>query len=236
MSEPPRISSGQSGVSNAWASRYWDCCKPACGWTANVSGGSPMRSCNMQNQSLGTDYMARNACESGGTAHMCWSGIPWSVSNTLSYGFAAASGDKYRCGRCYQVQFTGGASHGNAASAAPLSNKTMIVQVINNGGVQNDQFDLLIPGGGVGALNACDTQWGTTDLGATYGGFLTTCNRDANCVRQRCQTVFSNKPDLMAGCDWFLTWFMGADNPDALSRQIACPSAITQRSGLNDPG
>ena len=192
----------------------------------------------MQNQSLGGDYAARNACESGGTAYMCWSGIPWSVSNTLSYGFAAASGDKYRCGRCYQVQFTGGASTATPPAPRPLNSKTMIVQVINNGGVQNDQFDLLIPGGGVGALNGCSMQWGVSnsELGAQYGGFLAGCNRDTNCVRQKCQQIFGNKPELMAGCDWFLGWFAAADNPDAIVKQIACPSAITQRSGLSDPG
>ena len=32
---PPPITSG--GM-NAWASRYWDCCKPACGWTGNTGG------------------------------------------------------------------------------------------------------------------------------------------------------------------------------------------------------
>ena len=39
------------------------------------------------------------------------------------------------------------------ASNNSLNGKMMIVQVINNGGVGGDQFDLLIPGGGVGALN-----------------------------------------------------------------------------------
>ena len=60
----------------------------------------------------------------------------------------------------------------------------MVVQVINNGGVSNDQLDLLVPGGGVGALNACSTQWGTTDLGAQYGGFILGCSGDATCVQQ----------------------------------------------------
>jgi hypothetical protein len=40
----------------------------------------------------------------------------------------------------------------------------------------------------------------------------------------------------MAGCDWFLGWYNGGDNPDALVKQIACPQALTQRSGLSDPG
>ena len=230
---PPAITNGQ----NAWASRYWDCCKPACGWKGNVrSGGNPMTACNQQNQSLGDDYDARNACEQGGTAFMCWDGAPWAVSDKLAYGFAAASGSNYVCGRCYQLQFTGSGHDGNNAGVQALNGKTMIVQVINNGGVANDQFDLLIPGGGVGLLNACSNQWGTSDLGAQYGGFLRGCNGDVGCTRNKCQTVFANKPELMAGCDWFLGWYNAADNPNLVYKQIACPEAIKQHSGLGDPG
>lgn len=230
--EPPRLTDGKT----AWASRYWDCCKPACGWRGNIKGGDPVKSCDEQNQSLGSNYDARNACESGGTAYMCWNGAPWAVSDTLSYGFAAASGANYQCGRCFQLQFTGGGHNGNNAGVQSLSSKTIIVQVINNGGVADDQFDLLIPGGGVGLLNACSKQWGTSDLGAQYGGFLAGCNGGKDCVRQKCTQLFADKPDLMAGCEWFLGWFNAADNPNVIYRQIACPQAITQRSGLQDPG
>lgn len=230
---PPPISSGGR---NAWASRYWDCCKPACAWRDNA-GGQPMPSCNQQNQPLG-DANARNACESGGSAYMCWSGVPWSVSDTLAYGFAAASGGNYVCGRCYQLQFTGASHNGSSAGTSALNGKTMIIQVINNGGVAADQFDLLIPGGGVGEFNACSMQWGASnaDLGQQYGGLLAACRGDSSCVRQRCQTLFAGKPDLQAGCDWFLGWFNAADNPSVIYKQIACPAAITQRSGLRDPG
>lgn len=230
VQQPPPINGGSQG----WASRYWDCCKPACGWSGNVRSGQPMKSCSQQNQVL-SDNNAKNACESGGSAFMCWSGVPWSVSDTLALGFAAASGGNYVCGRCYQIQFNGQGHSGSPASPQ-LNGKTMIVQVINNGGVQADQFDILIPGGGVGALNACNTQWGTSDLGAQYGGFLAGCNGSKSCVQQKCQSVFAGKPDLLAGCDWFLNWFGAADNPSFVFKQIACPAAITQKSGLSDPG
>ena len=50
-----------------------------------------------------------------------------------------------------------------------VAGKTMIVQILNIGGdVGGNQIDLLIPGGGVGAFNACSNQWGTSDLGAQY--------------------------------------------------------------------
>lgn len=229
IAQPPAIVGGSSG----WASRYWDCCKPACGWKDNARNtNGPTYSCDAQGQSLGSNYDARNACEAGGTAYMCWNFAPWAVSDKLSYGFAAASLGNYVCGRCYQLQFTGsGHNSGNNSGAASLNGKTMIVQIINNGGVGIDQFDLLIPGGGVGQLNAC-TKQGMSDIGAQYGGFLTACNRDKNCVRQKCQSTFSNTPDLMAGCEWFLNWFNGADNPNFVFKQIACPAAITAKSGM----
>ena len=229
---PPPIMNGQ----NAWASRYWDCCKPACGWEGNLRSGTPMTSCNKQNQSLEGNYEARNACESGGSAYMCWDGHPWAVSDKLAYGFAAASGGNYVCGRCFQLQFTGSGHDGNNAGVQGLNGKTMIVQVINNGGVESNQFDLLIPGGGVGLLNACTDQWGTNDLGAQYGGFLRGCNGAVGCVRNKCQTIFGNKPELMAGCEWFLGWFNAADNPNVVYKQIPCPQSIQARSGLSDPG
>jgi hypothetical protein len=232
--QPPPITNGMSG----WASRYWDCCKPACGWKGNVSGGNPMMSCDINDNSLGSNYDAVNACQGGGTAFMCWSGVPWSLSDTLSYGYAAASGNNYACGRCYQIQFTGTNNmNGDKMGTPALNGKTMIVQVINNGGVQATQFDLLIPGGGVGALNACSTQWGSSvDLGTQYGGWLSECNGSASCVQQKCQAAFSNKPDLMNGCNWFLNWFGASNNPDFAYQQVACPSALTQASGLSDPG
>jgi hypothetical protein len=132
------------------------------------------------------------------------------------------------------LQFTGSGHNGQQNS---LNGKMMIVQVINNGGVGGDQFDLLIPGGGVGALNACGSQsspggqWGVvnSDLGAQYGGFLAGCNSNTSCVQQKCQTIFANKPDLLAGCNWFLGWFGAADNPNMVVKEIACPQMIKDR-------
>ena len=38
-----------------WTSRFWDCCKPHCGWSANVSGGTALTSCSASNQSNGSN-------------------------------------------------------------------------------------------------------------------------------------------------------------------------------------
>jgi hypothetical protein len=229
VSPPPNINGGQ----NAWASRYWDCCKPACGWSANA-GGNPMKSCSQQNQVLSSND-TKNACESGGSAFMCWNGAPWSVGGQLSYGFVAASGPNYVCGRCFHLQFNGSGHNGTNPGVTAINGKHMIVQVINNGGVAQDQMDILIPGGGVGALNACDDQWGSgIDLGAQYGGWRATCGSNADCIRGKCQAAFNGKADLMAGCEWFIGWYAMADNPNFTYERIACPAALTQRSGLSD--
>ncbi len=236
--QPPVIENGMQG----WASRYWDCCKPACGWKANVPGNStPVSSCSKEDQSLGGNYDAKNACESGGSAYMCHDFGPWAVSDTLAYGYAAVKMGSDYCGKCYQLQFTG-SSHTAASDAGSqsLKGKTMIVQAINTGGVDGTQFDLLIPGGGVGDFDACSSQWGSSDLGERYGGFYLACQK-ANafnhaaskaCAAKKCQSVFANKPELLAGCNFFVNWFGAPDNPNLVYKEVACPAAITQQSGL----
>jgi hypothetical protein len=165
---------------------------------------------------------------------MCWNEAPWSLDDTLAYGFAAHNG--VPCGRCYQIQFDGKGHDGQNNSG--VNGKTMIVQVTNIGGIGSDQFDLLIPGGGVGAAGtgACLKQFPGADLGATNGGFRSTCGADKTCIQNKCNAAFSGKTDLMNGCDWFVNWFGMSDNPTFVFKQIACPSAITSRSGLRDPG
>jgi hypothetical protein len=227
---PPPITSG--GM-NGWGSRYWDCCKASCGWRTNA-GGNPALSCGVSNMSVGENE--QSAC-SGGGAYMCWNEAPWPLDDTLAYGFAAHNG--VPCGRCYQIQFNGGGHDGQNNSS--INGKTLIVQVTNIGGIASDQFDLLIPGGGVGGADpdssSCKAQFGqNVDLGAQSGGFRTSCGNDKTCIMNKCQAAFSGKSDLITGCDWFVNWFGAADNPTFVFKQIACPSAITQRSGLRDPG
>ncbi|MEO6600619.1 MAG: hypothetical protein ABIQ16_12135 [Polyangiaceae bacterium] len=208
----PPVTGGKDG----WASRYWDCCKPACGWSSTACGKN------------GTSSDGGNSACQGGSAFMCYSFAPWAVSDTLSYGFAAAAGSNYSCGRCYQFTFTGEGS----GSSSSIKGKSMVVQILNTGGdVAESQFDLLVPGGGVGMFNACSNQWGSSDLGAQYGGFALTCKNDKACIKTKCDTVFAGKPDLAAGCDWYLNWFGAADNPKFSYKEISCPAEIKQKSG-----
>jgi hypothetical protein len=231
------------GGTNGYATRFWDCCKPHCGWQSNVpSGTNPVTSCNQSNASLGSDYSQQSSCNGGG-AYLCQGLAPWSVNNQVAYGYAAtSSGDV--CGRCFQLQFTGNSHNGgNDPGSQALLGKQMIVQAINIGSdVAGGQFDILTPGGGVGTFNACSTQWGVSasELGAQYGGFLSACQTGGgyaaakSCVASRCSSVFGSRglTELAAGCSWFVDWFQAADNPSLVYKEVACPQEITNKSGM----
>lgn len=78
-----------------------------------------------------------------------------------------------------------------------------------------------MPGGGFGIFNGCTTELGTpsTGWGAQYGGISSRSQCDA----------FPEK--LKAGCYWRFDWFQNADNPDITFKQVACPAALTAKSG-----
>jgi hypothetical protein len=137
------------------------------------------------------------------------------------------------------LTFTGTASHGGGPGAAAVKGKQMIVQIVDIGGLANNEFDLMIPGGGVGINpGTCGGEWGlsTSQLGTTYGGFLSTCEGQSSnyatqesCVKSMCSALPSG---VQAGCDWLVDWYLAADNPDVVYQQVACPSAIAQISGI----
>lgn len=221
-----------NGGQNGWASRYWDCCKPSCGWSGNAS--NPVNSCDISDNDIGVNDMRKNGCEPGGDSYTCHSMAPWAYSTEVSFGFAAING--VSCGQCFHIQFTGTSSNGgNGPGAAALANKHMIVMATNIGGIQQGQFDLLIPGGGVGDFDGCTTQWGvdSSQLGARFGGFLSACpgndlNSRKSCVRDKCESVFGAKglTELYDGCMWFVDWFQAADNPDFRYTQVDCPQEL----------
>ncbi|HET7540988.1 MAG TPA: hypothetical protein VFK05_13990 [Polyangiaceae bacterium] len=204
-----------------WASRYWDCCKPHCSTNGNI-------------KSCGADGVSQNgggsAC-SGGSAYTCYSQAPRAIGDYVAYGYVAVPNPQ--CGTCYHLQFTGtGQFAANDPGSKQLLGKHMIVKVSNTGGdVAGNQFDMMIPGGGVGQnANTCPNQWkvSASDLGPTQGGFLTGCtgsySAKRDCVRQKCMLLPDG--DLRKGCIWFVDWYAAADNPQFRYESIQCPSDI----------
>lgn len=230
-----------NGGSMGFTTRYWDCCKPSCSWPEN---GGAVSACNQSNQDVGVSGEG-NAC-TGGSAFACHGNAPWAHSNKVSYGFAAVNG--VGCGTCFQLEFTGATRNesGMDIGSQGLAGKTMIVMATNIGNIGQGQFDLLIPGGGVGDFDGCSRQWGVSEneLGARYGGFMLACREQhgwsgpeayeasRQCVRDRCEAVFGSRglTDLYDGCMWYINWFRAADNPEMRYQQIDCPQELRDRA------
>jgi len=194
--------------------RYWDCCKPSCSWSGKAPVTSPVKTCSKDGVSI-LAASATSGCD-GGSAYVCNDNVPFQVNSTVAYGFAAASLSGYtentQCCACFALSFT----------SAPLVGKTMVVQVTNTGGdVGGNQFDLQIPGGGVGIFNGCSSQWGAPSdgWGSRYGGV----SSDSDCSQLPAQ--------LQAGCHFRFGWFANANNPSMTFVPVTCPPEITARSG-----
>jgi hypothetical protein len=166
---------------------------------------------------------------------------PWSISSTEAYGFAAAHRDQ-QCGTCWELTFNG-QSNGNATNASSLSGKKLTVMISNIGGdVQGNQLDFLVPGGGVGAFDAFSSQIGVqkSALGAQYGGLVSDgCMGKPDCLRQKCDNVFSGKDWLKAGCNFYADWMGAVDNPRYNAKSVTCPAALVDRwknAATGNPG
>ncbi|KAH8166282.1 hypothetical protein CIB48_g1965 [Xylaria polymorpha] len=210
------LASAQGASGTGQTTRYWDCCKPSCGWTLKTNSGKLIGTCSRSDSPLNDNGATKSGCDNGGSAYMCSNQSPWAVSDSLSYGWAAVriSGQTETtwCCACYELTFTSG----------PVSGKKMIVQASNTGGdLGQNHFDLAIPGGGVGLFNACTNQYGapSNGWGERYGGVTS---------RSACDSF----PEaLKAGCYWRFDWFGGADNPGARSSRSRAPRPSSPRAG-----
>jgi hypothetical protein len=240
------LTSGAHAQQNGWVSRYWDGCKPSCSWQNSSFGNA--KNCNRNNEEIpvnnsGQGNDSRSSCD-GGNAYTCWDQIPFKDPNdpNVAYGFAATP--SHTCGQCFELTFTGQGEHGTGPTHQALSGKKLIVMGSNIGGdVQGGQFDVLIPGGGVGQFDSFSAQIGVNNsmLGAQYGGLLTACTNGDNsaalataqsCLRNKCNEVFGNKPAqslLLEGCLFYADWFMAANNPKVSYRTVDCPKVLSDR-------
>jgi len=208
--------------------RYWDCCKPSCGWQGKISGSNAyVRTCRADGYSINIPN-AKSGCGGGGETHQglaytCNNNQPWAVNDNLAYGFAAAGlpGQKEGdfCCSCYKLNFV----------SSPLIGKSMIVQVTNAGDEggyqQKSYFDLNIPGGGVGFHNGCASQWNSPNdgWGQRYGGVNS---------RQECNAL---PVHIRNGCLFRFDWMKGASNPIMTYTRVKCPTELINISGCTPP-
>ncbi|MCF0222175.1 MAG: glycosyl hydrolase family 5 [Fibrobacter sp.] len=230
------VSGGASG--KGWATRYWDCCMPSCSWPENAHG-NVAKTCTV---SGGSANSGNGSVCSGGSGSTCLSQIPFTVSgcDNLAFAFAAVpASNGGMCGHCYELTFTGEGHYGTSSGAKRLSNagKKLIVMASNIGGdVAQGQFDVMIPGGGVGQFNGCN-GFGWGDQGEQYGGLLSKCETENNynqnkyksCLTEKCNSTFKNDAKAKEGCLFLANWMEAASNPEHTFKEVECPDVLKQK-------
>jgi hypothetical protein len=225
-----------------------------------VAGGTTARNCNIHDVEVPTFTLGHavqqywmgyegttSACEVGAAGvFTCTDMAPIALNDTLSYAYVAGPGTQTTCGKCFHLQYDGsfkdaGANNAPKATHKALKGKHIVVMTSNIGhDVENGQFDLMVPGGGVGAFDALSTQVNGANInwGAGFGGFLTECQsklgydntleKYQQCVRDMCDAAFGNAgfPNLLRGCHWFADWYMAADNPTYHWEEVECPQYL----------
>ena len=197
----------------------------------------------------------RSACgdEKEKGVFTCTDMAPIAVNDTLSYAYVAGTADS-KCGKCYHLQYDG--HFANEMENNPprethraLKGKHMIVMASNigmdvaggNPNLPAGQFDLMVPGGGVGAFDALTVQVNKGrdfNWGAGFGGFLTECQNKLGyeatlvayqtCIKDMCDAAFGDAglPNLLRGCHWFADWYKAADNPTYYIEEVECPQYL----------
>jgi hypothetical protein len=228
---------GRSG--SGWATRYWDCCKPHCSWQQHA-GGNLSKQCTNKGRTNDTNWGNGSVCDGGGSAMTCISQIPFTIDgcSDMAFAFAAVpASDGGSCGKCYQLTFTGKGKYKSDANTKALNGKKLIVMTTNVGtDVQQGQFDIMIPGGGVGIFNGCASMgWGSQ--GAQYGGLLADCEGESKdlpskvvtCLKNKCNSVFSNDSEAKQGCLFLAEWMHAAGNPMHNYTEVECPDVLKQK-------
>lgn len=251
-----------ANAKSGWGSRYWDGCKPHCAWRENVDTTkvpfSICKNCDINGTEIASFTLSpnvsqywkgyegvKNSCD-GGSAYACMDMAPVAVNDTLAYAYVATSKTNAACGQCFQLQFDGGTHNNNndvKEAHRLLKGKTLIVMTSNTGtDVGAGQFDIMIPGGGVGIYDSFSKQLGVSNslMGAQYGGLLTACQQEIGdynapaatfkqCVANKCTAAFGGDAkfsNLLRGCQWFVDWFETADNPTYLYKAVECPAHL----------
>ena len=223
-----------------FATRYWDCCKPSCSWSSNAGSGREARECDTRMNRI-FDHNARSKCD-GGPSTTCISQVPHVQSSNLAYAFAAAPGGGPNvCGKCFKLTFDGQGKYETKTNHQKLRGKQLIIMATNIGyDVAGGQFDLMIPGGGVGIFNGCAGIMSTA--GKQYGGLLSDCeeqvgwggsdqeiySRRKQCLTNKCNSEFSSNPTAKKGCLFLADWMEAAGNPTMDYEETPCPDYLKQ--------
>ncbi|PNP54860.1 hypothetical protein THARTR1_04549 [Trichoderma harzianum] len=106
-------------------------------------------------------------------------------------------------------------------TSTSITGKQMIIQVTNTGGdLENNHFDLAIPGGGVGMFpQGCQSQFDGAWMGDTYGGYQN---------RNDCYNLPEGQ--FRDGCFFRFDWFQNAQNPTVEFHEVSCPQAMIDRT------
>ncbi|CAG9855609.1 unnamed protein product [Phyllotreta striolata] len=217
--ESPTIIPVPGGISgDGITTRYWDCCAPSCAYYGYLPKGMhPVQTCQKDGYTNSTPANnADSGCVQGGVAFQCSNQQPYLKNATLAYGWAAASfsggPDTSKCCSCFLLSFTG-----------QLEGKKFLVQNINTGPfLYENQFDLQIPGGGVGLSHmGCHYQWNATDDG--WGDRITGVKNEAQC---------KILPEILQpGCRFRFEYMEGVDNPNVTFTEVKCPQELIDISG-----
>jgi len=228
------IDNGMSG--SGFATRYWDCCRLHCSWSANAP--HPTTTCDVYGN-VNTNPQATSVCN-GGDGAACVSQVPLVVNDKLAYAFAAVpSANKDICGKCFDLEFTGKGKYSTDRHEA-LKGKHLIVMTTNIGSdVESGQFDIMIPGGGLGIYTeGCKkmANWNLDPNSQTGGGMLRDCEIETDykpakyveCLTKKCNTAFANDPKAREGCLFLANWMNAAGNPLLEYREVECPMALKE--------
>ena len=233
----PPLEEGASGVKRGVTTRYWDGCRTSCSIARNC------RACAKN----GYDEVSPGESN----AYACFDMAPFAINDTLAYAFAATLETTLPCGKCARLQFNDEWPYDASplVTHRALKGKTLIVMANNTGTVGENHFDIMIPGGGLGAFDCFSEQIGSnpSDLGYRMGGLLSECMFDEDksygvpsnrftlemwqdCLTKKCHRAFDGKPkELLDGCLWQSSWLMAADNPNVYWTEVACPKALVEK-------
>lgn len=238
----PTIKTKGGASGSGFASRYWDGCKPSCSWKNNAGSAGPAKQCSRDGKTASTNYDEQSVCSGGGAA-TCTSQIPFTIDGCDNIGFAFAAvpaSNGGQCGKCFQLTFTGKGKYETKGNHKKLEGKKLIVMVTNIGAdVNQGQFDVMIPGGGVGLYNGTSGyNWGSQ--GAQYGGLLTDCEKEAGtagdvtnkrkeCLIKKCNSSFGSDTQAKEGCLFLANFMEAAGNPTHNYTEVECPEVLKSK-------